>query len=68
MRDYYSEISKKIDYLSSHYCAHEFNPRSMELSSWITNRIDWCWKFRKITAQQKDELCNRMIVYFEGDY
>lgn len=68
MRDYYSEISKKMDYLFAHYFFCEYNPRGMELSSWITNRIDWCWKFRKITEQQKDELCDRIIAYFEGNY
>lgn len=29
--------------------------------SWITDRIDWCWKFRKITEDQLEELTNRVI-------
>lgn len=35
--------------------------------SWITDRIDWAWKFRKITSDQKDELCDRVIAHLE-DY
>lgn len=27
----------------------------------ICFKIGWCWKFRKITSSQKDELCDRMI-------
>ena len=33
---------------------------------WIANRIEWAWKFRKITDAQKDELCDRVIAHLEG--
>ena len=29
--------------------------------SWITDRICWAYKFRKISDIQKDELCERII-------
>lgn len=35
-----------------------------ELSK-IADRIDWCWRFRKITRAQMEELADRCSVAFE---
>ena len=35
---------------------------------WISNRIDWCWKWSKISREKKDEFCDRMIAIFEGNF
>lgn len=35
-------------------------------SMWIVNRIDWAWKFKKITKQQMTVLCNTVIAINEG--
>ena len=47
--------------------AHERGRGSNYFSiDWIANRIDWAWKFRKITESQKNELCDRVIAYLEA--
>lgn len=51
-RDYYSEINDALmRYECGKYRTHPF--------SWITDRIVWCWRFKKISSAQKDELCER---------
>ena len=60
-RDYYAEIDKA---LKSHEEFRQWNEKPM---SWITNRIDWCWKFRKITREQMESLCARAILVFESE-
>lgn len=30
--------------------------------SWCCDSISWLWKWRKITAEEKDSLCDRMIA------
>ena len=29
---------------------------------WCCDSITWLWKWRKITEEEKDSLCNRMIA------
>ena len=33
--------------------------------SWITEHIDWCWRFRKISASEKNELVDRIIYVMD---
>ena len=35
---------------------------------WCSDSIVWLWKWRKITAEEKDTLCERVIAYCEGGY
>lgn len=58
--DYYREIDQAIKSYEEH---RQFHPRTL---SWLSDRIDWCWKWRKITEEQCDELCNRMVEIFES--
>ena len=59
-RDYYEEINKALlEY-------EEFKPYTRHSIDWITDRIDWCWKFRKITEQQTNELADRVITLLES--
>ena len=59
-RNYYEEINLGIrDY-------EEFKPYPRYKISWLTDRIDWCWKFRKITESQMKSLCDRMCNIFES--
>lgn len=55
MKNYYNDIDKAIKFYEDCrlYHTHDID--------WICNRIDWCWKFRKITSDQKDQLCDRII-------
>lgn len=57
-RNYYKEIDSELQRFEAFI-------RPSKGISWCANRIDWCWKFRKITSQQKDELCDRVIALFE---
>lgn len=34
---------------------------------WIVDRISWCWKWRKITKEQMEELAERVIRYNRGE-
>ena len=57
-RDYYKEIDDELIRLEN----RRYAPKGI---SWATNRISWCWKFRKITEEQKNNLCDRAIFLFE---
>ena len=59
MNKFYNEINKA---LSSYELNKPYHTHSID---WICNRIDWCWKWKKITEAQKDELCNRVIEILE---
>ena len=50
--NYYEEIDNALKrYEECRYPTHEV--------SWITDRIWWCWKFRKITRDQMIDLTDR---------
>lgn len=34
---------------------------------WCCDSISWLWKWRKITEEQKDSLCDRMIAIMESE-
>lgn len=54
MRNYYREIDAALDRLENFkYATHDID--------WCCDRIAWCWKFRHISNEQKDELCDRAI-------
>ena len=53
-KDYYKEIDTELIHLEN----NQYSRRSIE---WISNRIDWCWKFRKIKDEQLTELTERVI-------
>ena len=59
-RDYYKEIDEA---LKSYEERKPWHPHDM---SWISDRINWCWTWRKITEEQKDEFCNRAIDLFNA--
>ena len=59
MNKYETQIEKAI----SEYENYPYRTHSMD---WIINRIDWCWKWRKISTQKKDEFCNRVITILEN--
>ena len=61
MNKFYSEIDKA---LQSYENYKHYHTRNIE---WISNRISWCWKWRKITREQMEELCDRVIKVLEGD-
>lgn len=52
--DYYAEIDVA---LQSHETYKSWHEKSID---WIYNRIDWCWKFGRITEKQMEELTDRV--------
>lgn len=55
----YQKINDALNRLENgYYAIHD--------ASWCASRIDWAWKFRKITREEKDELCDRTIALFES--
>ena len=59
MNKFYIQIDKA---LQSYENNKPYYPYKIE---WITDRIAWCWKCRKITKEQMEELCERMMKIFE---
>lgn len=59
MKDYYKQIDDALESYENHKPWHD---KSID---WIADRIDWCWKFRKITEDQMGELANRVIKILE---
>ena len=59
MKNFYSQINDAL------IAYEDYRPYKPYPIDWICNRIDWCWKWKKITAQQKDELCDRIIKVME---
>lgn len=61
MRDFYKEIDKA---LQSYEAFKPYHPYSTD---WICNRIDWCYKWRKITQEQMEELSNRVMAVLDTE-
>lgn len=54
MKDYYQEIDKALKRFENlQYPIHSIE--------WITNRIDWCFRFKHITEKQMNALADRAI-------
>lgn len=62
MKDYYTEINKELQSYENYKAYHT------KTIDWICNRIDWCWKWRKITKEQMEELADRAIAIMEGGF
>ena len=60
MKDYYKEIATVL----SEY--ENYKPYHTKDIDWACNRIDLCWKLKKITEAQMEELANRAVAILEG--
>ena len=56
---FYLEIDKALKYYE------ENCPYKSKTISWICDRISWCWKWRKITKEQMEELADRACKVME---
>lgn len=52
-------VYEKIDRALKQHENHKYAERSLES---IASYLDWAWKWRKITEEQKDELVDRWLV------
>ena len=57
-------VYEKIDNALRPHEEHRYAPRSLDS---IADYINWAWKFRKITAEQRDEVCDRICILFEEE-
>lgn len=57
-QDYYNEINTVLTEYENYKIWHT---KSIE---WAANRIDWCWKWKKITKEQMEELADRATAIF----
>ena len=60
--DYYSQLDAALKSYERHRPYH-----IMHIDK-ISERIAWCWKWRKITKEQMEELAERACKIYEGDY
>lgn len=58
VRDYYKEID---DVLIEYENYKPWHTRNID---WACDRIEWCWKWKKITREQMEELTNRAIAIY----
>lgn len=58
--DWYSKLNKALESYENHKPWHD---KSVE---WICDRIDWCWKWKKITKDQMEELADRAVKVIRG--
>ena len=53
-KDYYAQLDRWVS-------QYETKGNGDQKLSAISDKISWCWKWKKITKKQVDELCDRMI-------
>ena len=54
MKNYYEEINNAIKEYEEH---KSYTTKSI---GWICDRIDWCWKWKKINKNEMEELADRI--------
>lgn len=59
MKDYYKEIDKVL----TEY--EEYRPYHTRNIDWACNRISWCYKWKKITKEQMEELADRATAILD---
>lgn len=61
MKNYYKEIDEALKRYE------EYKPYHVKSMEWIANRIDWCWKWKKITKEQMTNLADRVCYYYKNN-
>ena len=59
MKNYYAEIDKVLTEYENH---KPYHTRDID---WVCNRISWCWKWKKITKEQMEELADRATAILD---
>ena len=57
-------VYEKIDKVLTQHEQYKYTERSLDS---LADYIDWAWKWRKITEDQKNEVCDRICILFERD-
>lgn len=53
-KDYYAQINAWLE-------QYEIKGNGDQKLSVISDKISWCWKWKKLTKSEVDELCNRFV-------
>ena len=61
MEKYYNEIDK---ILKEYENGKSWHSKSI---TWVADRIEWCWKWKKITSEQTEEFSNRVVTILENN-
>lgn len=61
MNKFYDEIDEALQFYE------DYKPYYTHKIEWISDRISWCWKWKKITKEQMEELCDRVVKVLEGE-
>lgn len=59
MKDFYKEIDTALK------TYEDFKPYHTRDLDWICRRIDWCWKWKKISKSQMEKLSDRVVLILE---
>ena len=59
MNKFYDEIDKTLQ------SYEDYKPYHTRKIEWITNRISWRWKWKKISKEQMEVLCERATKILE---
>ena len=57
-------VYEKIDKVLREHENYKYATRSLDN---LSEYIDWAWKFRKITPEQKDEVCDRICALYDRE-
>ena len=57
-------VYEKIDKVLREHENYKYATRSLDS---LSGYIDWAWKFRKITQEQKDEVCDRICALYDRE-
>lgn len=57
-QDYFEQIDEVLTRLE------QYKPTTKTLD-WCAHRIDWCWRWRKISKEQMEQLADRVIKLYE---
>lgn len=61
MKDFYGELNMAIEQYEKGFLSPRFSVER------ICDKIQWCFKFKKITLEQKNELVDRLYNQLEKD-
>ncbi len=59
MKNFYKELDSQLKYFEKNNVGYN---RTIDN---ICDKIDWCWKWKKISEEQKNELADRVIKILE---
>lgn len=44
----------------------DYKPYHTKDIDWVCNRIEWCWKWKKITKEEMEELADRATAILDN--